>query len=67
MWGNVFVEHKDIYGLTVRATAGNLFNARHRLDRVVYDGRRDSDPVLFVQKNNQLIGAIFSLSVKGTF
>ena len=67
VWGNVFVEHKDIYGLTVRATAGNLFNARHRLDRTVYDGRRDSDPVSFVQKNNQLIGAIFSLSVKGTF
>ena len=67
VWGNVFVEHKDIYGLTVRATAGNLFNARHRFDRTVYDGRRDTDPVLFVQKNNQLIGPIFSLSVRGNF
>ena len=45
MCANVYVEHKDIYGLTVRATAGNVFNARHRFDRVVYDGRRDSDPV----------------------
>ena len=67
LWANVFVEHKDLFGLTVRATAGNLLNARHRVDRVVYDGRRNTDPVLFFQKNNQLIGPIFSLSVKGTF
>ena len=67
MFANVFVEHKDVFGLTVRATVGNLLNARHRFDRVVFDGRRERDPVLFVQKNNQLIGPIFSLSVKGNF
>ena len=67
VWASLFVEHKDIFGLTVRATAGNLVNARHRFDRVVYDGRRERDPVAFVQKNNQLIGPIFSLSVKGNF
>jgi hypothetical protein len=67
IWANIFVEHKDLFGLTVRATAGNLLNARHRFDRVVYNGRRDGNPLLFTQKNNQLIGPIFSLSVRGNF
>jgi hypothetical protein len=67
VWANLFVEHKDLFGLTVRATAGNLLNARHRLDRLVFNGRRERDPVAFIQKNNQLIGPIFSLSVRGNF
>jgi hypothetical protein len=62
-----FVEHKDVFGLTVRASADNLLNARHRFDRTVYAGRRERDPVLYVQRSNQLIGPIFSLMVKGSF
>ncbi|MCW3796610.1 TonB-dependent receptor plug domain-containing protein [Sphingomonas sp. BN140010] len=66
-WLSAFVEHKNLYGLTVRAEVSNLLNARHRQDRTVYDGRRTVAPISFVQKNNQLIGPIFSLSIKGTF
>jgi hypothetical protein len=66
-FADVFVEHKDIMGLTVRATVGNILNARHRFDRTVYDGRRDGDPIDFIQRNNQLIGPIFSFSVRGNF
>jgi hypothetical protein len=67
VFADIFVEHKDLMGMTVRFTAGNVLNARHRFDRVVFDGRRERDPVDFIQKNNQLIGPIFSLSVRGTF
>jgi hypothetical protein len=66
-WLGVFVEHKDIMGLTVRADVGNLLNARHRFSRTVYLGRRNSSDVDFHQRANQLIGPIFSLTVKGTF
>ena len=66
MWAQVVVEHKDVFGLTVRAQAGNLLNARHRFERTVYDGRRLRDPVLYHQSNDQLIGPIFSFLVKGT-
>ena len=66
-FANVYVEHKDLFGLTVRGTVGNILNARHRFDRVVYAGRRDVSPVAFVEDHNQLIGPIFSLSVKGNF
>ena len=67
VFADVYVEHKDLFGLTVRATVGNILNARHRFEREVYDGRRERDPIAFIQKNNQLIGPIFRLSVKGTF
>lgn len=64
---SVYVEDKDVFGLTVRAQVGNVLNARHRWTRYVYEDWRDSSPVAFIQRNNQLIGPIFSLNVKGTF
>jgi hypothetical protein len=66
-WIGAYAEHKDVAGMTVRATVSNIFNARHRLSRTVYAGWRDADPVDFVQENNQLIGPIFSLTVRGNF
>ena len=66
-WVGVFIEHKDVAGLTVRADFGNLLNARHRFDRTVYTGRRTTNPVSFSQHNDQLIGPIFDLSVRGSF
>jgi len=64
---DVYVEDKDVFGLTVRATVGNVLNARHRWTRYVYEDWRDSSAVDYIQRNNQLIGPIFSLDVKGTF
>lgn len=65
-WASLFVEHKDVYGLTVRASVSNLLNARSRLERVFYDGRR-TDPVASRESRNRLIGPIFSFSVRGKF
>jgi hypothetical protein len=67
VWAGVYVEHKNVFGMTVRADAGNLLNARHRWTRYVYTDWRDTAPISFIQRNNQLIGPIFSLTVKGTF
>ena len=64
---NAYVEHKDVAGLTVRATAGNIFNARHLFKRTVFAGRRNVSPVSFVEDYDQLIGPIFSLLVRGNF
>jgi hypothetical protein len=66
-WVGAYVEHKDIAGLNVRATVSNLLNARHRRDRTVYVGWRDAGQVDYIQENNQLIGPIFSLQVRGNF
>jgi hypothetical protein len=67
VWLGVFVENKDVLGLTVRASASNLLNARSRWDRTVFAGRRNSAPIDFTEKRNRLIGPIFSFSVRGTF
>ena len=64
---SLFVENKDVFGLTVRAQVINLLNARHRLYRTVYDGVRTTDPILFVEDRDQLIGPIIRFSIKGSF
>ena len=64
---SAYVEDKNVMGLTVRAQVGNIFNARHRWTRTVYEDWRNNSPVAFYQDNNQLIGPIFSFLVKGTF
>lgn len=66
-WADVFIEHKDVAGLTVRLAVNNLLNARNRFDRVVHTGWRDRTPVAFVESRNRLIGPIFSLRVSGNF
>lgn len=62
-----FVEHKDVLGMTVRLDVINLANARHKLYRTVYTGRRDNSPIDFIEDQSRLIGPIFRLGVKGNF
>ncbi|HET9811055.1 MAG TPA: TonB-dependent receptor plug domain-containing protein [Sphingomicrobium sp.] len=64
---SAYVENKDVFGMTVRAQVGNIFNARHRWTRYIYEDWRDSSEIDQIQRNNQLIGPIFSFMVKGTF
>ena len=66
VFAGLFVEHKDVLGLTARATIGNIFNARSRWDRIVWAGRRNRAPIDFVETRNRLIGPIFSLSIRGS-
>jgi hypothetical protein len=67
VWFNLYVEHKNVDGMTVRADVGNILNARHRWTRYVYTDWRDSAPINFIQRNNQLIGPIFTFTVKRSF
>ena len=63
---SAYAENKDVLGLTVRATVGNLLDASSILDRVNYVGRRNG-PVSFVEERRRKIGPIFSLAVSGSF
>lgn len=65
VFADVFVEHKDVLGLTVRATVANILNARSRRDRTVWTGVRGASPIAFVEDRNRLIGPIFAFSVRG--
>jgi len=62
-----FVENKDVFGLTVRAQWFNVANGRRIIRRTIYDGPRDTAPVLFFEDTNQGVGDLFDISIKGKF
>ncbi len=66
VWGGLFVERKNLKGLTVRFNAGNLTNAMSMWQRTVYVDRR-TGPVDFREDRDRRIGPIFSFSVSGKF
>ena len=66
IWGGLFIERKNLKGLTVRFNAGNLTNAMSMWQRTVYVERR-TGPVDYFEDRDRRIGPIFSLSVSGKF
>jgi hypothetical protein len=62
----LFVEHKNVGGLTVRGSIRNLLGANDFLDRTVFARRRDG-PISFIEARNRSVGPTFSLSVSGSF
>ncbi|HEU4887284.1 MAG TPA: TonB-dependent receptor [Thermoanaerobaculia bacterium] len=66
VWGNLYLEHKNVGGLTVRAGVYNLLAADSMWDRTVHTGRR-TDPVDFIEERDRQIGPIFSFAVRGKF
>ena len=66
-WGSVYVENKDVLGMTVRAQASNLFNGGSFLSRTVFHGPRDVAPILFTEDRLRKEGYVFSFLVAGSF
>lgn len=66
-WGSVYVENKDVLGMTMRAQAGNLFNGGSCLSRTVFEGPRDVTPILFTEDRLRKEGYVFSFLVAGSF
>jgi hypothetical protein len=64
---DVYIEHKNVFGMTAQFVLSNPLNARHLRNRTVYEDWRDTSPVKFYQLNDQLIGPIFQFRLKGTF
>ena len=62
----LFVEHKDVAGLTVRVTLRNLNDTRDDLRRTVYVDRRDG-PIDFSERQFRRIYLIGLLSISGSF
>jgi hypothetical protein len=66
VFGSAFVEHKDVWGLTVRASVANIFYGESYQYRRVFNGRR-TDPVSFIEMRDRDIGPIFNLDIRGKF
>jgi outer membrane receptor for ferrienterochelin and colicins len=66
VWGNVFIENKDVAGLTIRAGVHNLLAADSMWERTVYEGRR-TGPIRYIESRDRTIGPIFSFAIRGKF
>jgi outer membrane receptor for ferrienterochelin and colicins len=64
----VFVEHKDVFGLTARASVDNLLGTNESFSRTFHDGRRlaDDSNRLFTEDRDRFYGPVFTLSISGT-
>jgi len=62
----IFIEHKNVMGLTVQANLGNLFGRSEKFTRTVYANRRDG-PIAFVEDRSREFGLIYRLTVSGSF
>jgi outer membrane receptor for ferrienterochelin and colicins len=60
-----YVEHKDVFGLTVRATVDNLLGTNESFGRAFYNGLR-TNGVLFTENRDRFYGPIFTLTISGT-
>ena len=64
----LFVENKDVFGLTVRAEATNaLLGARNYYSRTVFSETRPSDQIAFREFADRRIGPIFRFRISGDF
>jgi outer membrane receptor for ferrienterochelin and colicins len=62
----IFAEHKDVLGLTVRATLRNVLGQDVRVTRTFYDGRR-TGPVEAREERVLTLGPTLAFSITGTF
>jgi outer membrane receptor for ferrienterochelin and colicins len=62
----VFVEHKDVLGLTAKLSIDNLLGTQEQFTRTFYDRRR-TNGVLSTEFRDRDYGPIFTLSLRGKF
>lgn len=63
---SAFVENKDVGGMTLRASVGNLLAARGRFERTVFIDRA-TGLAAFTERRNRGFGTIFTLDIEGSF
>ena len=63
---NLYLENKDIGGLTIRANIWNLLGAKNRLERTIYSDRLSGD-VAFSERRSRSFGYSYTVTIEGTF
>jgi len=61
-----FIENKDVAGMTLRATLGNILGQRDRFARTVFADRL-ANLAAFTERRDRRFGAILTLDVEGSF
>lgn len=60
-----YIENKNVFGLTVRASVDNLLGTNESFGRSFYDGLR-TNSLLFTENRDRFYGPIFTLTISGT-
>jgi hypothetical protein len=63
---SVFVENKDVSGMTLRLAVANLTNRSNLFDRTVFEDRTQGT-IAFVEDRNRNFGTIFTFEIEGSF
>jgi hypothetical protein len=65
-FASVFVENKDVAGMTMRASAGNLLDRSNLFERTVFTDRT-AGLAAFTEQRSRDFGMIFTFEVEGSF
>lgn len=65
--GQVYIEHKDVFGLKVRATVANAFDGSEDFRRQIFTDRRDLGVLDYTEDRSRDFDPFFRLRVSGTF
>ncbi|MBD2842225.1 TonB-dependent receptor plug domain-containing protein [Erythrobacter rubeus] len=65
-FARVFVEHKDVFGMTARFRVGNLLDQRDNFDRTIFIDRV-AGLVDFREERRRRFGTIYSIDIEGSF
>jgi hypothetical protein len=65
-FASILVEHKDVFGLKVRAAVMNLLGQREKSDELFYVNRRNG-PLDFSRTSEFRYGRFFAMRVSGAF
>lgn len=64
----IFIEHKDLFGLRVRATVSEFLEQENKFRRIIYSGRRDNSNIDRIESRvRDLDGPYIKLSLGKTF
>jgi hypothetical protein len=65
-FASVFVENKNVAGLTMRGSLGNLLDRRNKFDRTVFADRA-ADLASFTETRRRRFGQIVTFEIEGSF
>lgn len=66
-YGVAYIEHKDIFGLKVRASIYNSTDFSIELDRQIFDARRDQGGLLRTESRRRSFGPFLQFDISGQF
>lgn len=62
-----FIEHKNVFGMKVKAEVINLLNSKEEFTREVFTARRDQGNLDFTEFQSRAFGPIFKIEFSGKF